>query len=74
MRQWLNDGSSPAGGLGRCKDPLTGANDPETADFRRQASRSDATGFPRFVTTRGCAYSILPSKRLLRYLAATASA
>jgi hypothetical protein len=70
MRHWLNDGLFAGGGLGRTKDPLTGANEATDSRFEAPGNpRSEVTGFPAFVVTRGCAYVFLPSMRALRYLA-----
>jgi deferrochelatase/peroxidase EfeB len=69
MRHWINDGLFNGGRLGRTKDPLTGANDPAESRFEAPGQpRVEATGFPAFVVTRGCAYVFLPSMRALRYL------
>ena len=70
MRQWLNDGLFTGGRLGRSKDPLTGANDPGDSRFVTPGTPYvETTGFPRFVTTRGCAYLFLPSRSALRHMA-----
>ena len=71
MRNWINDGLFTGGRLGRARDPLTGANDPADSQFEAPGEFS-ATGFPRFVTTRGCLYVFLPSLTALHRLAAVA--
>jgi deferrochelatase/peroxidase EfeB len=57
-------------------DPLIGANDPATSWFDIPLT-SGATirlrGLPRFVQTRGGAYTFLPSLAAIRYLGALAS-
>ena len=74
MREWLNDGLFTGGRLGRSKDPLTGANDESDSRFVAPGSPyADATGFPRFVTTRGCVYLFLPSMTALRHMAGAAT-
>jgi len=73
MRQWINDGLFTGGCLGRSKDPMTGANDPADSRFVAPGTpRVDTRGFPRFVTTRGCAYLFLPSMTALQHIAALA--
>lgn len=70
MRHWINDSLFTGGRLGRAKDPMIGANDPADSRFATPGTpRVEAKGFPRFVTTRGCAYLFLPSMRALRYMA-----
>lgn len=70
MRHWINDGLFAGGRLGRTKDPLIGSNEPANSRFEPPGQpRVEATGFPAFVETRGCAYVFLPSMRGLRYLA-----
>jgi len=52
-------------------DPLLGANTPETSCFDLSLSNGGTIrirGFPRFVTTRGGAYTFLPSLPAIRYL------
>lgn len=54
-------------------DPLTGANVAETSFFDltlKNGGTFRLRGFPRFVTTRGGAYTFLPSLPAIRYLAA----
>ncbi|MDQ1568040.1 MAG: hypothetical protein QOF96_2920 [Actinomycetota bacterium] len=54
-------------------DVLTGANDPATSRFEIPVEGADPivlSGFPRFVTTRGGAYTFLPSLTALRWIAA----
>ncbi len=70
MADWANDGTF-APGLGRTRDPLLGANDPRSSRFEipREPGPVVLTGFPRFVTTKGAAYTFLPSMTALRHLA-----
>jgi deferrochelatase/peroxidase EfeB len=70
MREWLNNGLFTGGRLGRTKDPITGANDGDCRFVTPGTPRIEARGFPRFVTTRGCAYLFLPSMSALRHIAA----
>lgn len=71
MSDWLNLGlHDPT--ITRHNDPLIGANTPETTAFDLRLM--DGTpyrlrGFPRFVTTKGGAYTFLPSFRAIRFLA-----
>jgi Dyp-type peroxidase family len=70
MRHWVNDGQFTGGRLGRSKDPMTGANDPSDSRFVAPGTpRVETQGFPRFVTTRGCAYLFLPSMTALQHIA-----
>jgi len=70
MSEWLNDGVF-APGLGRTKDPLTGANDAGESRFAIPGDPPvEVGGFGRFVTTRGGAYCFLPSMTALRALSA----
>ena len=73
MADWANDGTF-APGLGRTRDPLLGANDPRSSRFviPREPDSMVLTGFPRFVTTKGAAYTFLPSLTALRHLSALA--
>jgi deferrochelatase/peroxidase EfeB len=70
MSEWLNDGTF-APGLGRTRDPMAGAQDPDMGTFSipRPGGPIVLEGLSRFVTTRGCAYCFLPSIPALRYLA-----
>jgi hypothetical protein len=73
MSQWINDGLF-APGLGRTKDPLIGAHQPETSSLTFPGKAGEApqriAGFRSFVRTRGAAYCFLPSRRALALLAA----
>jgi deferrochelatase/peroxidase EfeB len=54
-------------------DPLIGANDPATSTFtwpRRDAEPLVLRGLPRFVSTRGGAYTFLPSIPAIRWISA----
>ena len=72
MHDWMNDGDFAPDIVGT-KDPLLGANDPETSEFNIAIS-TDPTqaitvkGFPRFVTTKGSSYVFFPSISALRYI------
>lgn len=70
MCDWLNLGlHDPT--ITRSNDPLIGANSPETSvfDLRLMDGASyRLRGFPRFVTTRGGAYTFLPSLKAIKYL------
>ena len=72
MCDWLNLGLQDPRVTGS-NDALTGANDPATSWFDIPL-KSGATirlrGLPRFVQTRGGAYTFLPSIPAIRYLAA----
>jgi deferrochelatase/peroxidase EfeB len=70
MGEWANDGLFAAG-LGRSKDPLTGAQDEAGGTFTvpLPGGQEVLTGLPRLVTTRGGAYTFLPSISAIRYLA-----
>jgi deferrochelatase/peroxidase EfeB len=72
---WLNLGLQDPRITGS-NDPLVGANDPATSWFDIPLA-SGATirlrGLPRFVQTRGGAYTFLPSLAAIRYLGALAS-
>ncbi|MDB5606634.1 MAG: Deferrochelatase/peroxidase EfeB [Bradyrhizobium sp.] len=69
---WLNLGLQDPRVTGS-NDPLLGANDPETSWFDLPL-KSGATiklrGLPRFVRTRGGAYTFLPSLSAIRFLGA----
>jgi len=68
---WVNVGLQDPRITGS-NDPLIGANDPETGWFDLVLT-SGATfrlrRLPRFVRTRGGAYTFLPSISAIRYLA-----
>jgi len=68
---WLNFGLQDPEITGS-NDPLLGANVPETSTFELTLSDTDErirlNGFPRFVITRGGAYTFLPSLPAIRYL------
>jgi deferrochelatase/peroxidase EfeB len=67
---WLNLGLQDPEITGT-NDPLLGANVPETSAFELTLSdggRIRLSGFPRFVKTRGGAYTFLPSLPAIRYL------
>jgi len=69
---WLNLGLQDPEVTGS-NDPLLGANAPETSWFDLLLPDGDKIrlrGFPRFVRTRGGAYTFLPSLPAIRYLAA----
>ena len=71
MSDWLNLGLQDPS-ITRSNDPLFGANQTETSWFDLQLK--DGTlhrlrGFPRFVTTRGGAYTFIPSMAAIDYLA-----
>jgi deferrochelatase/peroxidase EfeB len=72
MCDWLNLGLQDPRVTGS-NDALTGANDPTTSWFDLPL-KSGATirlrGMPRFVQTRGGAYTFLPSVSAIRYLGA----
>ena len=72
MCDWLNLGLQDPE-ITRSNDPLLGANEPETSwfDLRlKDGSKLRIRGFPRFVITRGGAYTFIPSMEAIRYLAA----
>ncbi len=67
---WLNYGLQDPNITGT-NDPLLGANVPETSALDLTLSGGGSirlSGFPRFVKTRGGAYTFLPSLPALRYL------
>jgi deferrochelatase/peroxidase EfeB len=71
---WLNLGLQDPRITGS-NDPLLGANDPLTSWFDiplRSGASIRLTGLPRFVQTRGGAYTFLPSMAAIRYLATLA--
>ena len=71
MCDWLNLGLQDPYLTGS-NDPLLGANSPETSWFdmttRVEGETIRLWGLPRFVQTRGGAYTFLPSLPALRYL------
>lgn len=70
MCDWLNLGLQDPDITGT-NDPLLGANAVETSAFDlrlRKGGSIRLTGFPRFVITRGGAYTFLPSLPAIRYL------
>jgi deferrochelatase/peroxidase EfeB len=70
MCDWLNLGLEDPRITG-ANDPLIGANTPETSWFDLSLRNGGAIrlrGFPRFVTTRGGAYTFLPSLPAIQYL------
>jgi hypothetical protein len=71
---WLNLGLQDPRITGS-NDPLLGANDPRTSWFDiplRSGSIIRLEGLPRFVQTRGGAYTFLPSMAAIQYLATLA--
>lgn len=67
---WLNLGLQDPRITGS-NDPLLGANDPSTSWFDiplRSGASIRLAGLPRFVQTRGGAYTFLPSMAAIRYL------
>jgi deferrochelatase/peroxidase EfeB len=70
MCDWINLGLHDPDVTG-ANDPLLGANTPETSWFDLTLADGGTIrirGFPRFVTTRGGAYTFLPSLTSIRYL------
>jgi deferrochelatase/peroxidase EfeB len=70
MCDWLNLGLQDPDITGS-NDPLIGANTPETSWFDMSLKNGGTIrlrGFPRFVTTRGGAYTFLPSLPAIEYL------
>lgn len=71
MCDWLNVGLQTPSITGT-NDPLLGANTAETSRFDLTLPDNAGTisiyGFPRFVTSRGGAYTFLPSLTAIRYL------
>ncbi|MCX8499917.1 MAG: hypothetical protein ORN25_11165, partial [Caulobacteraceae bacterium] len=70
MCDWLNLGLLHPDITG-LNDPLIGANTPETSAFDlllRDGTSYRLRGFPRFVKTRGGAYTFLPSLPAIEYL------
>jgi hypothetical protein len=69
---WLNLGLQDPRVTGS-NDPLLGANEPETSWFDlplKSGAPIRLRGLPRFVTTKGGAYTFLPSMAAIRYLGA----
>jgi deferrochelatase/peroxidase EfeB len=67
---WLNLGLQDPRITGS-NDPISGANDPRTSWFDLPLKSGDAIrlhGLPEFVSTRGGAYTFLPSISAIRYL------
>ena len=72
---WLNQGLHDPRLTGT-NDPLAGANDPDRSRFELSVNGGPpdvASGFERFVITRGGAYTFLPSLTALRWIAALTS-
>jgi deferrochelatase/peroxidase EfeB len=70
MCDWLNLGLQDPDITG-INDPLLGANDPATSAFDLLLSDGGSirlSGLPRFVISRGGAYTFLPSLSAIRYL------
>lgn len=67
---WINLGLQHPDITG-LNDPLLGANDPNFSKFEFTGPQGPCVvrGFNRFVITRGCAYTFIPSMRALRWLA-----
>ena len=71
---WLNLGLQDPRITGS-NDPLLGANEPETSWFDlplKSGAPIRLRGLPRFVTTKGGAYTFLPSMAAIRYLGSLA--
>lgn len=73
MYDWINLGLHHPDVTG-LNDPILGANDPAHSRFDIPGATpgeatTELTGFGRFITTRGAAYTFIPSIRALRYLA-----
>jgi deferrochelatase/peroxidase EfeB len=67
---WLNLGLQDPRITGS-NDPITGTNDPDTSWFDlplKSGSTIRLRGLPEFVSTRGGAYTFLPSLSAIRYL------
>jgi hypothetical protein len=72
---WLNLGLQDPRVTGS-NDPLLGASEPETSWFDlplKSGKTIRLRTLPRFVTTRGGAYTFLPSLSAIRYLGALTS-
>ena len=68
---WLNLGLQDPRITGS-NDPISGANDPETSWFDlplKSGGTIRLRGLPEFVSTRGGAYTFLPSLKAIQYLA-----
>ena len=70
MAEWAGDGLF-APGLGRSQDPFLATRDGAVNSFRLPVpgGRTELTGLPRVVTTRGGAYCFIPSVTAIRHLA-----
>lgn len=71
MADWINLGLHNPD-ITRLNDPVIGANGPETSAFDLTLFDGGSyrlRNFPRFVTTRGGAYTFLPSIAAIEYLA-----
>lgn len=71
MCDWINLGLHNPD-ITRFNDPMIGANAPETSVFELRlfdGSNYRLRGFPRFVRTRGGAYTFLPSIKAIEHLA-----
>ncbi len=71
MSDWLNLGLQHPE-ITRMNDPMLGAHTPETSAFDmvlRDGRTLRLRGFPQFVTTRGGAYTFIPSMAAIRHLA-----
>ena len=71
MCDWINLGLHNPD-ITRFNDPMIGANAPETSIFDLRlcdGSNYRLRGFPRFVRTRGGAYTFLPSIKAIEHLA-----
>lgn len=67
---WLNLGLQDPRITGS-NDPITGANDPRTSWFNLSLKSGETIrlpGLPEFVSTRGGAYTFLPSLKAIEYL------
>ena len=67
---WLNLGLQDPRITGS-NDPITGTNNPDTSWFDLPLKSGDTIrlrGLPEFVSTRGGAYTFLPSLSAIRYL------
>jgi deferrochelatase/peroxidase EfeB len=71
MSEWMNGGTFAPGIYGTT-DPILGNSSPGENTFvipRENAKPLVISNFPRLVTTRGSAYTFLPSLTGLRYIA-----
>jgi deferrochelatase/peroxidase EfeB len=67
---WLNLGLQDPRITGS-NDPISGTNDPDTSWFDlplKSGGKIRLPGFPEFVSTRGGAYTFLPSLKAIRFL------